>query len=483
VITSTQNRRVAAAARLRKRGLREQDRRFLVEGAQGVAEALEAGAVETVFHTSGSTGRVPEVVDKARSAGLEVLEVAPSVIRHLTSAVTPQGVVAVARFVDVAVDDLPGIGLVSVLASVRDPGNAGAILRSADAAGAAGVVFTRDSVDAYNPKSVRASAGSLFHVPVVRDVGVEETVASLREQGARVLAAASDGEVPMDRADLTGSVALLLGNEAWGLPSEVQALADATVRVPIHGSAESLNLAAAATLLMFEAGRQRSGGPEGGDPNGISRIVSASVHDARLPLTALKGFTSTLVDRWDLFDDPTRREMVGGMVLDVERVASMITLMVEMARIDQVRFRPAEERRDVGEIVGAVVDLFARSHDYPDVIVTGGGQATVERDRLLAVLLAMCDGAMWWGQEGPIEVDIREQEGEVSVDLRRSGTGPTDQELALMFRGPETGGSKIALYLAHRVTEADRGILMAEGGHGITFRLRLPAGRSSRPAV
>jgi RNA methyltransferase, TrmH family len=483
VITSTQNRRVVAAARLRKRGLREQDRRFLVEGGQAVAEALEAGAVETVFHTPGSTGRVPEVVGAARSAGLEVLEVAPSVIRHLTSAVTPQGVVAVARFVDVAVDDLPGTGLVPVLASVRDPGNAGAILRSADAAGAAGVVFSRDSVDVYNPKSVRASAGSLFHLPVVRDVSVEETVGNLRERGARVVAAASDGEMPMNRADLTGSVALLLGNEAWGLPAEVRALAEATVRVPIHGSAESLNLAAAATLLMFEAARQRSGEPREADPNGISRIVSASVHDARLPLTALKGFTSTLVDRWDMFDDRTRREMVGGMVLDVERVSSMITLMVEVARIDQGRFRPAEERRDVGEIVGAVVDLFARSHDYPDVIVTGGGQANVERDRLLAVLLALCDGAMWWGQHGPIVIDIREGDGEVFVDLRRSGAGPSDQELALMFRGPQSEGSKIALYLAHRVTEADGGTLVAEGGAGITYRLSLPAERAPRPAV
>lgn len=439
--------------------------------------------METVLHTPGSTGRVPEVVGAARSAGLEVLEVAPSVIRHLTSAVTPQGVVAVARFVDVAVDDLPGTGLVPVLASVRDPGNAGAILRSADAAGAAGVVFTRDSVDVYNPKSVRASAGSLFHLPVARDVSVEETVGNLRERGARILAAASDGEVPMDRADLTGSVALLLGNEAWGLPSEVRAMADATVRVPIHGSAESLNLAAAATLLMFEAAHQQPGGTEEADPNGISRIVSASVHDARLPLTALKGFTSTLVDRWDLFDDPSRREMVGGMVLDVERVASMITLLVEMARIDQGRFRPAEERRDVGEIVGAVVDLFARSHAYPDVIVTGGGQATVERDRLQAVLLALCDGAMWWGQEGPIEIDVRDRDGGVSIDLRRSGAGPTDQDLASMFGGPEAEGSKIALYLAYRVTEADGGTLTAEGGRGITFRLRLPAGRPPRPAA
>lgn len=471
MITSQQNRRVAAAARLRKGGFREQDGRFLVEGAQAAGEAVAAGVVESLFHVPGSTGRAAQVVDAARLAGVEVLEVSSSVMGHLTSAVTPQGLVAVARFVDIPIADVDPTGLVAVLCSVRDPGNAGTILRSAEAAGASGVVFTRDSVDVYNPKAVRASAGSLFHLPVVREVGVEDAVDALRDSGARVLAAAADGEVPMERADLTGAVALLLGNEAWGLPSEVRELAQATVRVPIHGAAESLNLAAAAAVLMFEAARQRSGRP--GDGPHVSRVVTASIHDVRLPLTALKGFASTLVDRWDAFDDGARQEMVGGMVLDVERVSSMMTLLVEMARIDQRRFRPALERREVGETVESVADLFARSHDYPDVVARGRGQAPVERDRLQAVLLALCDGAMWWGQDGPIEIDIRTEAEDMAVEVRRSGIGPTDDELASMFGGPEAEGSKIGLYLARLVMEADGGSLAAEREDGIRFRLRL----------
>jgi RNA methyltransferase, TrmH family len=471
VITSTQNRRVSAAARLRKRGLREQDRLFLVEGAQAVGEALDAAVVETVFHVPGSSGRVPEVVEAARAGGAEVLEVAAPVMAHLTSAVTPQGVVAVARFVDVALSDLPVTGLVPVLVSVRDPGNAGTIIRTADAAGAVGVVVTRDSVDVYNPKAVRASAGSLFHLPVARDVEPAEAVTGLRDGGMRILAAAADGEVSMERAELAGPTALLLGNEAWGLPSEVQAMADGTVRVPIHGRAESLNLAAAATLLMFEAVRRQTGNAGGGE---IGDLVSASAHDVRLPLTALKGFASTLVDRWDRFDDPSRRDMVQAMVLDVDRVSSMITLLVEAARIDGGAFRAGGQRREVGEVLGVLRDLFARSQDYPDLVATGSAEVAMERDRLQAILLALCDGALWWGQEGPMEVAVRPEGDGAVVEVHRLGAGPSREEVEAMFAGPGTQGSKIGLHLARRVVEASGGSLTAEGGGGITFRLRLP---------
>jgi TrmH family RNA methyltransferase len=478
LITSTHNRRVSAAARLRKRGLREQDRRFLVEGAQAVGEALDAGVVETVFHVAGSGGRVPQVVEAARGGGAEVLEVASSVMAHLTSAVTPQGVVAVARFVDVPIAVVPNTGLVPVLCSVRDPGNAGTILRTADAAGASGVVVTRDSVDVYNPKAVRASAGSLFHLPVVRDVEPAEAVIALRDGGVRVVAASTDGEVPMDRADLTGPTALLLGNEAWGLPPEVLALADVSVRVPIFGHAESLNLAAAAAVLMFEAARQRAGGS---GREGIGAVVSASVHDVRLPLTALKGFASTLVDRWEGFDDAVRKDMVQAMILDVERVSSMITLLVEAARIEQDRFRPARERREVADIVRPVADLFSRSADYPDVEATGTAEAAVERDRLQAILLALCDGALWWGQEGPIVIAIRPDGDGAAVEVRRTGTGPSPEELESMFGGPGAEGTKIGLYLARRVAEASGGGLTAEGRGGIRFHLRIPGAPGDPP--
>jgi signal transduction histidine kinase len=162
------------------------------------------------------------------------------------------------------------------------------------------------------------------------------------------------------------------------------------------------------------------------------------------------------------------------MILDVERVSSMITLLVEVARIEQGRFRAARERREVATVVQPVADLFSRSPDYPDVEATGTAEAAVERDRLQAILLALCDGALWWGQEGPIEVVIRPDGGGAAVEVHRAGTGPSPEELASMFGGPGGEGAKIGLYLSRRVAEASGGSLTAEGNGSITFHLRIP---------
>ncbi|BFO20036.1 hypothetical protein SHKM778_64240 [Streptomyces sp. KM77-8] len=155
--------------------------------------------------------------------------------------------------------------LVAVLAHVRDPGNAGTVLRCADAAGAEAVVLTDASVDLYNPKAVRASVGSLFHLPVAVGVPVEQAVAGLRDAGVRLLAADGAGDRDLDdeldRGTMGGPTAWLFGNEAWGLPEETRALTDAVVSVPIHGKAESLNLATAAAVCLYASARaQRAAG-------------------------------------------------------------------------------------------------------------------------------------------------------------------------------------------------------------------------------
>lgn len=472
MITSRKNPKVAEAAKLAKRGLRDQRRRFLVEGAQAAAEAIAADAAELVFHVPGSTGRVPEVAATAEAAGAEVEAVSEDVMTHLTSAVTPQGIVAVARFVDVPLTEL-GPGAVPVLCSVRDPGNAGTILRSADAFGAAGVVFTSDSVDVYNAKAVRSSAGSVFHVPVVRDIPPERAVEELRGAGATVLAAAADGEADASEVNLSEPVALLFGNEAWGLPPQVRALADGSVRVPIVGRAESLNLAAAAAVLLYEAARPGGGPARTGGV--LSEVISASVHDVRLPLTALKGFAGTLVDRWDRFQDQARHDMVEGMFLDIERVSAMIGLMVDAARIDQGQVGPASQSRDLTEGLAWVSELFGRSRDYPDVEVRGAAPAAVDRERVQALLLALCDGAMWFGQDGPIRIEARAEGGSAVVEVHRAGTGPDEAEAEGMFAGPADESSRIGLHMARRIAEALGGSLVAEGRDGIRFRLTLPA--------
>ena len=476
MITSTKNRQVVAAARLKKRGLREQAGAFLVEGAQATAEALAAGAAETVFHVPGAGGRIPTIATEASAAGVSVVEVSDGVMAHLTSAVTPQGIVAVARFIDVGLDELPEAAtVVPVLCSVRDPGNAGTILRSADASGASAVVFSRASVDVYNSKTVRASAGSLFHIPVVRDVGVEEAVSVLRARGAQVLAAAADGEMDVFDVDLTGPTAILFGNEAWGLEAEVRGLADGAVRIPIAGGAESLNLAAAAAVLLFEAARRRQGwGATSPGEDRLAAMVSASAHDMRLPLTAVKGFASTLAERWDDFGEADRRQMVQGMGLDTERIGTMITMIVDAARLEAGRFRMEKRTVELAEAAAWVAGLFGRAVNYPSVEVSGTAEASSDPERLRAILLALCDGALWWGREGPVTIEIRSDPPGATIEIRRGGGAPSADDLRTMFEGPEVPGGRIGLHMARRLAEALGGTLVAEGGDGIRFELTLP---------
>jgi TrmH family RNA methyltransferase len=265
--------RVSAARRLAKRAFRTADRRFLVEGPQGVGEALalaggtEPGALLELFTTAEAADRHADLVAQATALGLPVHRVGGEVMSVLAQTVTPQGLLGVAAFRDVPLSDVVAARprLVAVLAAVRDPGNAGTVLRAADAAGADAVVFTDASVDPYNAKCVRASAGSLFHLPFVLGAPVAEAIGALRDGGATVLAAAANAAEDLDeRADsggLAAPTAWLFGNEAWGLPADVQALADAAVRVPIYGRAESLNLAAAAAVCLYASARaQRAAG-------------------------------------------------------------------------------------------------------------------------------------------------------------------------------------------------------------------------------
>ncbi len=279
-LTSIRSPRVAAARRLAKRGPRASDRRFLAEGPQAVREALATpGGVVEVLITADAIARHPELLAAAAAVAVPVHRVSGEVLASVAQTVTPQGVVAVCPFRDVSLTDVLASRprLVAALAAVRDPGNAGTVLRTADAAGADAVIFTDASVDVYNGKCVRASAGSLFHLPVVTGVPVRILVDGLRGAGLRVLAADGSGErdldAVLDAGELAGPVAWLFGNEAWGLPEPARRLADAVVRVPIHGRAESLNLATAAAVCLYASARAQRTAPlrgcrVGGDPGG-----------------------------------------------------------------------------------------------------------------------------------------------------------------------------------------------------------------------
>ncbi|GAB2794687.1 TrmH family RNA methyltransferase [Streptomyces daliensis] len=272
-LISPRSARVAAARRLVRRNFRGKDHRFLAEGPQAVREAVAHRGADggptllELFATPEAAQRHDAILARARAEGARVHLADEATLADIAQTVTPQGLVGVCRFVDRPFADVLAARprLVAVLAHVRDPGNAGTVLRCADAAGADAVVFTDASVDLYNPKAVRASAGSLFHLPVAVGVPVEEAARGLGETGVRVLAADGAGESDLDDELDAGTMgaptAWIFGNEAWGLPEETRALADATVRVPIHGSAESLNLATAAAVCLYASARaQRSAG-------------------------------------------------------------------------------------------------------------------------------------------------------------------------------------------------------------------------------
>lgn len=252
VVTSVDNAAVKAARKLARRQDRERAGAFLVEGPQAVGEAL--ADLTRLFVTDVDT----DLVRRARSAGVDIVAVSDRVLASLAGTVSPQGAVGVAELAPVTLDDaLAGARLVVVCWQIGDPGNLGTVVRSADAAGADAVVCTTGSVDPRNPKAVRASAGSLFHLPVVADVEPAALIAACRAHGLQLAAADARGSIPYTELDFTRPTAVVLGNEARGLPHSVLERADAVVAIPIHGRAESLNLAVTAALLVYEAARQR----------------------------------------------------------------------------------------------------------------------------------------------------------------------------------------------------------------------------------
>ncbi|MFL6150914.1 MAG: TrmH family RNA methyltransferase [Ornithinibacter sp.] len=259
--------RVKTARRLARRVSRAEARLFLAEGPQAVREALTvAGCVREIFAAPNAGTAHPDILTAALEARVPWQVADDAALAGLSDTVQPQGLVAVCRFLDQPFTELVARrpSLLAVCAEVRDPGNAGTVIRCADAAGAGGVVLTGSSVDPYNGKAVRASAGSLFHLPVALEPVAEQTVDTLRSSGITVLAAEGAGEVDLDDAAdnglLSRRTAWLFGNEARGLPSELAALADHRVRIPIHGRAESLNLATAAAVCLYASARaQRRG--------------------------------------------------------------------------------------------------------------------------------------------------------------------------------------------------------------------------------
>ncbi|RJS47321.1 TrmH family RNA methyltransferase [Nocardioides cavernaquae] len=258
------NTRVKEARKLARRASRTETRRFLADGPKAVEGALTVeGCVIEIFATPAATEQYAALA--ATAAGLPDVPwtlVDDRALASLSDAVTPAGVIAVCRFIDRPLDhvlspvDRPAPRLVVICSDVRDPGNAGTVIRTADAAGADAVILAGDAVDLYNPKTVRASVGSVFHLPVAIERDPLAAVRASQAAGLGVLAADMDGRTLFEADDLLAApTAWLLGNEAWGIPAELRDAADEVVSIPIFGQAESLNLATAAAVFLYASAR------------------------------------------------------------------------------------------------------------------------------------------------------------------------------------------------------------------------------------
>lgn len=231
----------------------------MIEGPTLIADAITAGLRFSEIFVTGDADLT--LVERAAAGGAKVWSVPEAVLARSVDTVSPQGVAAIAPRPEIDLESAVAAAaagpLALVLVDVGDPGNAGTLLRTAEAAGASAVLFCGGSVDPCNPKCVRASAGALFHVPVAIGGGAVAVLDLLRAAGVPTFATAADGGVPHDDADLRGPLALVVGNEAHGLPAELLALVDHTLTIQMVGRSESLNVAMAGTVLCFESLRQR----------------------------------------------------------------------------------------------------------------------------------------------------------------------------------------------------------------------------------
>lgn len=252
--------RVRAVAKLAKRTARSETGMFLLEGPQAVAEALtfRPELVVELYSTPTALERYTDIAETAVDAGVDVEFVTEQVLEAMADTVTPHGFVAVCHQFPTSAKDIFASKpkLVAILEEVRDPGNAGTIVRAADAAGADAVIFTGRSVDLYNPKVVRSSTGSIFHLPVAVGATLEDVRDRARIAGLQLLAADIKGDdllAARNEGLLFAPTAWLFGNEARGLSEEDLAAADRAITVPIYGHAESMNLATAASVCLYES--------------------------------------------------------------------------------------------------------------------------------------------------------------------------------------------------------------------------------------
>ncbi|MBR5797156.1 MAG: RNA methyltransferase [Phascolarctobacterium sp.] len=257
-LTGLQNPVVKAAAELKQKKYRTQNGLYLAEGLRTAEEAVAYKAVETLFYVATDDDRTMRLLEDAAMQNIKLVCVTENVMKKIADTETPQGIIAVCKMRQPKLENLLASGkMLLVLDRVGDPGNIGTMLRTADAAGIGGLVLLKGCADIYAPKTVRSSMGSLFHIPVLSGVSEQEFVSAAKKAGYDLLVTCLDGADNLYKADLSGRIAFVMGNEAGGVSETLLEKADKRVYIPMAGRAESLNVAMAAGIVMFEALRRK----------------------------------------------------------------------------------------------------------------------------------------------------------------------------------------------------------------------------------
>lgn len=257
-VTGLQNPVVKAAAELKQKKYRTQNGLYLAEGLRTAEEAVAYKAVETLFYVATDDERTIRLLEDAAAQNIKLVCVSENVMKKIADTETPQGIIAVCKMRQPKLENLLASGkMLLVLDRVGDPGNIGTMLRTADAAGIGGLVLLKGCADIYAPKTVRSSMGSLFHIPVLSGVSEQEFVSAAKKAGYDLLVTCLDGADNLYKADLSGRIAFVMGNEAGGVSESLLEKADKRVYIPMAGRAESLNVAMAAGIVMFEALRRK----------------------------------------------------------------------------------------------------------------------------------------------------------------------------------------------------------------------------------
>ena len=257
-VTGLQNPVVKAAAELKQKKYRAQNGLYLAEGLRTAEEAVAYKAVETLFYVATDDERTMRLLEDAAAQNIKLVCVSENVMKKIADTETPQGIIAVCKMRQPKLENLLASGkMLLVLDRVGDPGNIGTMLRTADAAGIGGLVLLKGCADIYAPKTVRSSMGSLFHIPVLSGVSEQEFVSAAKKAGYDLLVTCLDGADNLYKADLSGRIAFVMGNEAGGVSETLLEKADKRVYIPMAGRAESLNVAMAAGIVMFEALRRK----------------------------------------------------------------------------------------------------------------------------------------------------------------------------------------------------------------------------------